>query len=72
MNVTNGLVPVSAVVLTYNEELNIEATLKNVAGWCQEIHVVDSGSTDQTVAICRRYTDSLYVHQYADHASQWD
>jgi len=65
-------VPVSAVILTYNEELNIEACLRSVAGWCREIFVVDSGSTDQTQAIARRYTDKVYAHPYTDHASQWD
>jgi glycosyltransferase involved in cell wall biosynthesis len=62
----------SAIVLTYNEELNIEACLKSIAGWCQEIFVVDSGSTDQTQAIARRYTHKIYVHPYTDHATQWD
>jgi glycosyltransferase involved in cell wall biosynthesis len=65
-------VPVSAVILTHNEELNIEACLKSIVGWCQEIFVVDSGSTDQTQAIVHRYTDQVYVHSYTDHASQWD
>jgi glycosyltransferase involved in cell wall biosynthesis len=63
--------PVSAVVLTYNEESNIERCLKSVAGWCQEVHVVDSGSTDATVDIARRYTDLVHSHAYVDHASQW-
>ena len=65
-------VPVSAVVLTFNEEMNIEACLLSIAGWCQEIFVVDSGSTDRTLEICRKYTDNIYSHPYVDHASQWD
>jgi glycosyltransferase involved in cell wall biosynthesis len=63
--------PVSAVVLTFNEALNIEACLKSVAGWCTDLHVVDSGSTDATVEIARKYTDLIHVHPYVDHASQW-
>jgi glycosyltransferase involved in cell wall biosynthesis len=62
--------PVSTLVLTYNEEPNIEACLRSVHGWCHEIFVLDSGSTDQTVAICLRYTDKIIVHPYTDHASQ--
>ena len=62
--------PVSTVVLTFNEELNIDACLRSVHGWCHEIFVLDSGSTDQTVAICSRYTDRIFVHSYTDHASQ--
>jgi glycosyltransferase involved in cell wall biosynthesis len=68
----NQRVPVSAIVLTYNEELNIEACLRSVAGWCQEIFVVDSGSTDSTLEICRKYTGLIHFHPYVDHASQWD
>lgn len=63
--------PVSAVVLTYNEEPNIEACLRSVAGWAQEIVVVDSGSTDRTCEIARTYTDKLHEHPYVDHSKQW-
>ncbi|MBI4446465.1 MAG: glycosyltransferase family 2 protein [Acidobacteria bacterium] len=62
----------SAVILTYNEETNIESCLHSLSGWCPEIFIVDSGSTDQTLAICRRYTERIYNHPYTDHASQWD
>jgi glycosyltransferase involved in cell wall biosynthesis len=63
--------PVSVIVLTHNEEVNIEATLKSVAGWCREIYVVDSGSTDATVNIAQRYTSKVVFHPYRDHTSQW-
>lgn len=63
--------PVSVVVLTHDEELNIEATLRSVAGWADEIFVVDSGSTDETVAIAERFTDKVLQHPYENHASQW-
>lgn len=67
----NEPVPISAVVLTHNEEANIEAALKSIADWCHEIHLVDSGSTDRTLEIARDYTDKIYVHRYVDHNSQW-
>jgi glycosyltransferase involved in cell wall biosynthesis len=68
----NQPVPVSAVVLTYNEEVNIEACLRSVAGWSQEIFVLDSGSTDHTLDICHKYTHLVNFHPYVDHVSQWD
>lgn len=68
----NQPVPISAVVLTFNEELNIDACLRSVHGWCHEILVLDSGSTDQTVDFCERYTDKIYSHPYVNHASQLD
>ena len=68
---TARALPISAVVLTYNEEQNIETCLQSVAGWCQEIFVVDSGSTDRTQDICRQYA-SVYEHPFTDSASQWE
>jgi glycosyltransferase involved in cell wall biosynthesis len=51
---------VSVIVITKNEESNIERCLASVS-WADEIVVLDSGSTDDTVAICRKYTQ--HVHQ---------
>lgn len=48
-----GSVPVSVVVLTKNEELNIARCLASVA-WAEQIVVIDSGSADRTMAIASR------------------
>ena len=45
----------AVIALTYNEEANIGQALASVAGWADEIHVLDSLSTDRTVEIARRY-----------------
>ena len=47
-----GSVPVSVVVLTRDEEVNIGRCLASVA-WADQVMVVDSGSTDATVPIAR-------------------
>lgn len=49
----------SVVIITKNEEGAIEDCLDSVA-WADEIIVLDSGSVDRTVEICRRYTDKVY------------
>lgn len=59
-----------AVVLTYNEEDNVERALKSIEGLCP-IVVVDSGSTDRTVEICGRYTEHILTNRYESHAAQW-
>jgi len=59
-----------AVVLTYNEEDNVERALKSVQGLCPVV-VVDSGSTDRTVEISHRYTEHVLNHAYESHAAQW-
>lgn len=43
---------ISVVLLTYNEEVRVSECLKSVA-WADEVVVVDSGSTDRTLALCR-------------------
>ncbi len=44
----------SIAIITKNEEKNIERCLKSVQ-WADEIVVVDNGSTDRTLDICRQY-----------------
>ncbi|MCW9023530.1 MAG: glycosyltransferase family 2 protein [Gammaproteobacteria bacterium] len=51
---------VSAIVITLNEEASIEDCLESVA-WADEIIIVDSGSTDSTLDIARKYTDKIYI-----------
>jgi glycosyltransferase involved in cell wall biosynthesis len=60
---------ISAVVITYNEEKNIRRCLKSLA-WAEEIVVIDSGSTDATVAIAREYTDRIVSHPFEGYVGQ--
>ena len=49
----------SVILITRNEAHNIRDCLESVA-WADEIIVLDSGSEDDTVALCRRYTQRVY------------
>ncbi|MFU8877196.1 MAG: O-antigen ligase family protein [Wenzhouxiangellaceae bacterium] len=51
----------SVIMICRDEADRIEAALRSVAGWADEIVVLDSGSTDGTVEICRRHTDKVEV-----------
>jgi glycosyltransferase involved in cell wall biosynthesis len=62
---------VSVVILTFNEERNLDAVLDSVSGWAAAVYVVDSGSTDATVAIARRHGAQVVVHPFDTHARQW-
>ena len=53
----------SVIIITKNEEANIHACLESVA-WADEIIVVDSGSTDDTVAICKNLGAKVYIHDW--------
>ena len=61
--------PVSATVITFNEAANIEAALRSL-DWVDEIVVVDSESTDDTVAIARRFTDRVIVRPWPGYSDQ--
>ena len=64
------LVNVSVVVLTHMEEANIASCLRSVAGWADDIHVVDSGSSDRTLEIAEQFAHHVHRHAYVDHTTQ--
>jgi len=65
-------IPVSVIILTYNEELNLENCLKNIAAWANEIFVVDSYSTDSTLEIARKYGATIIQHPFVNQAQQFN
>lgn len=55
---------ISAVVITYNEERNIERCLRSLQGVADEIVVVDSFSGDNTVELCKRFNAVILQHAF--------
>jgi len=53
--------PVSLVIITLNEELNIAKCIQSVP-WASEVIVLDSGSQDKTVEIAQKL-GAVTVHQ---------
>lgn len=63
---------VTPVVLTFNEEPNIERTLARLS-WARDIVVVDSFSTDRTAEIVRKIPQArLFQRRFDSHANQWN
>ena len=54
----------SAVIITYNEELFIDRCLASIDGIADEIVVVDSFSTDATEEICKKYNVRFVKHAF--------
>jgi len=61
--------PVSAVIITHNESQNIRRPLSRLY-WCDEIVVLDSYSTDETVAICREFGCRIYFRAFDGYGAQ--
>lgn len=65
-----GLVPLSVIILTYNEEVNLPSALDSVVGWADQVFVVDSFSTDGTLEIAKSYNVPVYQNPWTDWATQ--
>ena len=63
---------ITAIVLTYNEEIHIERCLKSLIPFCKEIWVVDSFSTDKTVEIAERHGARTVKHEFENQAQQFN
>ncbi|CAN5725413.1 glycosyltransferase family 2 protein [soil metagenome] len=55
--------PITAVLITLNEEHNLEFCLRSLRPWCDEIIVVDMLSEDRTPQIAARYADLVLPHE---------
>jgi len=63
-------VRLSVCVITHNEAANIVRTLESVKGIADEMIVVDSGSTDDTVALARSCGAKVFVEEWKGFAQQ--
>ena len=60
---------ISIIVLTKNEEADIAACLKSVE-WSDDVHVLDSGSTDKTVDIALEFGAKISCHPFESFGKQ--
>ena len=63
-----GACSVSVLILTKNEQMNLPGCLESVA-WSNDIHVYDSYSTDETVAIAERFGATVTRRAFDNWAS---
>ena len=64
------MTPISAVIITFNEERNIERCLASLQGVVDDIVVVDSFSKDKTEEICTKYNVRFVQHAFEGHIEQ--
>lgn len=64
------MIKLSVVIITFNEEKNIERCLRSVKEVADEIVVLDSFSRDKTQLICEQYGVSFFQHKFDGHIQQ--
>ena len=58
------------MIITFNEEKNIERCLQSIENIADEIVVLDSYSNDQTPIICEKYGVKFFQHAFDGHIQQ--
>jgi len=61
---------ISICLIVKNEEQYLDNCLKSIKDIASEIIIVDTGSTDRTVEIAKKYTDKIYLHPWKDSFSE--
>lgn len=62
----------SFIVLTFNEEVHLARLLDSVKELQAPLFVLDSGSTDATLAVAKSYGATTLSHTFENHPRQWD
>lgn len=63
---------ITAIILTFNEELHIERCIKSVQRVCMDVLIVDSFSTDSTCAIAESLGAKVVQHKFENQARQFN
>lgn len=64
------MIQVSTVIITFNEEENIERCLQSVLPVSDEVIIVDSFSSDRTLEICRQYPVRIHQQEFREFSQQ--
>jgi glycosyltransferase involved in cell wall biosynthesis len=64
------MIKLSVIIITFNEEVNIERCLRSVKNIADEVIVVDSFSTDKTEEICQRFGVTFIQNKFEGHIEQ--
>lgn len=67
-----GDTPVAVVMISLNEGHNMEAVCRNLAGWAQEVFLVDSFSQDTTIDVALRHGIHVVQRPFRGFGDQWN
>lgn len=67
------MLDISAIILTYNEEIHIDRCLKNISSIVKKVFIIDSYSTDNTLEIAKRYKNvTILQNKWVNYATQFN
>lgn len=55
---------ISAVIVNFNESVNLERCLKSLKDFADEIVILDLGSTDSSISVCKKYNAKVFHHDF--------
>ena len=67
-----GSVPIAVVMISLNEGHNLKDVCENLAGWAQEVFLVDSYSKDNTIDIALNYGINTVQRRFRGFGDQWN
>lgn len=67
-----GSAPVTVIMISLNEAHNLRDILDNLAGWAQEVFLVDSYSSDDTIDIALEYGIKVVQREFTGFGEQWN
>ena len=67
------MLDISAIILTFNEEMHIKRCLDNISSIVKEIFIIDSYSTDRTLEIVKEYDNvTVLQNKWVNYATQFN
>lgn len=69
---TPGRARVAVVMIALNEGHNMEAVLANLRGWADQVFLVDSYSSDDTIDIALRHGVEVVQRRFRNFGDQWN
>lgn len=63
--------PITAIVMTLNEKLNLEECLVSIHHYINDIIIVDCYSNDNTIEIAQKYTSKIYQNKWINYSQQY-
>lgn len=63
---------ISAIILTFNESIHIERCIKSIQPLVDDVFVIDSFSTDNTVEIAKYLGAKIYQNSWINYATQFN